>query len=345
MRFEASTACLSWIPPEAVEGVFKIPFRLGVAHYDAPPPPMSPDLNALLAADAIRFANELCGVVEVEDGRITDYHMSGRGRLGSTTMRMHSHGLTFAAVAMPELVKAPEVSDDRVTFTQTAGGHTGVPVPRAISHPPFWRLSAPLAWSTLKLSIGADGTSESSIADASSFPRHFLYDSQGRLRQKTAIIGYKDWLRQASHDRSPWGGSPPPAPVAPAVRSEVERSLADSILTSGAWRQQELAAGGRLRDLRITNSQVHVLLDGLLLIEIDAAPAIEVGPGAIFDPALRTPKSKARVTVRALTRCRLALMPRDTLDNQALLDVATTQTARLDSYPPRPSEPNKHAPD
>lgn len=345
MRFEASAMCLSWIPPEALEGVFKLPFSLGVAHYDAPPPSISPDLDALLAADAIRFANELHGAIEVDRGRITDHHMSGRGRLGSTTVRLRSHGLTFAAVGMPELVKAPDVRDDRITFTQTAGGHTGVPIPRAVPHPPFWRLTAPLAWSTLTLTIRADGTSESSIADASPFPRHFLYDSHGRLTYKTAIIGYKDWLRQAGYERSPWGGSHVPVPVAPAVRSEAERALADSILTSGAWRQQQLAPGGRLRDLHITNSQVHVLLDGLLVIEIDNEPAIEVGPGAIFDPALRTPESKARVSVRAQTRCRLAVMPRDSLDSRALLDVATRQTARLEHYPPPRRQPSKHASD
>ena len=35
-RVEATATCLSWIPPQAVEGVFKLPFGLGVAHYDKP---------------------------------------------------------------------------------------------------------------------------------------------------------------------------------------------------------------------------------------------------------------------------------------------------------------------
>jgi len=336
MRFQASAMCLSWIPPEALEGAFKAPFRLGVAHYDAPPPPNSPDLDALLAEDAIRFANEIHGSVEVDRGRIIDYNLSGRGRLGSTTLRLRSRGLTFAAVAMPELVSRPDVSDTQVTFTHTAGGQTGVPVPRAVPHAPFWRLSAPLAWSTLRLTMRANGTSEPGIADASPFPRHYLYDTNGQLTQKTALIRYRDWLRHADYDCSPWSGSHDPVPVARAVRSEVEQVLADSILTSGVWRQQRLPAGGRLRDLAITNSEVHVLLDGVLVIEIDGQPAIEVGPGAIFDPALRTPESKARVTVLARTASRIALMPRDSLDDRALLDVAAHQTARLSNYPARP---------
>jgi hypothetical protein len=181
-----------------------------------------------------------------------------------------------------------------------------------------------------------DGSSQAGIADASPFPRHYLYDTNGQLTHKTALIRYRDWLRHADYDRSPWSGSHDPVPVATAVRSEVEQALADSILTSGAWRQQRLPAGGRLRDLPISNSEVHVLLDGVLVIEIDGQPAIEVGPGAIFDPALRTPESKARVSVRAGTASRIALMPRDSLDDQALLDVAAHQTARLSNHPARP---------
>ncbi len=56
MRYQATATCLSWIPPTAVEGVFGLPFGLGVAHYDQPPPDELPDVGALLSADAIRFA-------------------------------------------------------------------------------------------------------------------------------------------------------------------------------------------------------------------------------------------------------------------------------------------------
>jgi CRP-like cAMP-binding protein len=84
-----------------------------------------------------------------------------------------------------------------------------------------------------------------------------------------------------------------------------------------------------LADRPISDGEVHVLLDGLLLIEIDGKPALEAGPGAIFDPATRTKESKEHVRARAKTRCRLAVMPRDQLDSQALLGVAAQQTSRL----------------
>ena len=94
-------------------------------------------MEALLSADPIRFANQLHAWVEVEHGLIISHGTAGGGRLGSTTVRLRSHGLTFAGVALPDLTPPPEVEPDRVRFTQTAGGHTGAPVPRAVPHPPF----------------------------------------------------------------------------------------------------------------------------------------------------------------------------------------------------------------
>ena len=75
-----------------------------------------------------------------------------------------------------------------------------------------------------------------------------------------------------------------------------------------------------------------MLLDGLLEIEFDGKPAVEVGPGAIFDPAKRTQVSKEHAIVRAKTPCRLAVLARDRLDSDALLGVATEQISRLQAY-------------
>jgi hypothetical protein len=307
-----------------------LPFGLGVAHYDQPPPDELPDVAALLSTDAIRLANQLRAWVEVEGGRIVAHGASGGGRIGSTTVRLASRGLTFAGVALPDLTPGPDVRPDRARFTQTAGGHTGAPVPRAVPHPPFWRLTAPIAWSTIALTLGADGSATAEIAAASRFPRHYLYDGAGHLTHKTAVIRYKDWIRRCGVDDSPWGGGGTPVPVA-AVRGPAERSLADAILVARQYRQHRLPEGALLSERPIAATEVHLLLDGLLLIEIDRHAGLEVGPGAIFDPARRTPFSREHVTVRARTPCRLAVLPRDRLDDPALLGVAAEQSARLDA--------------
>lgn len=36
MRIEGSVTSISWIPSEAIKGVTKLPFSMGVAHYDDP---------------------------------------------------------------------------------------------------------------------------------------------------------------------------------------------------------------------------------------------------------------------------------------------------------------------
>ena len=37
MRIESSVTAISWIPSDAIEGMPTLPFKLGVARYDAPP--------------------------------------------------------------------------------------------------------------------------------------------------------------------------------------------------------------------------------------------------------------------------------------------------------------------
>ena len=101
MRIESSVTAISWIPSEAVEGLPKIPFTMGVAHYDDPPPDVIEDLDAMREADAFREANELRAYIEVaEDGSITDAGHLGSGHLGVTRIKVGPKELSVAAVAL-----------------------------------------------------------------------------------------------------------------------------------------------------------------------------------------------------------------------------------------------------
>jgi hypothetical protein len=128
VRIESSVTAISWIPSEAVEGLPKLPFTMGVAHYDDPPPDVIEDLDALRDADAFREANELRAFLEVgDDGQIADYGHLGRGHIGVTRMKLGPREVSVAAVALPTIQGPPEVGDGWVRFTQTAGGRTGMP--------------------------------------------------------------------------------------------------------------------------------------------------------------------------------------------------------------------------
>ena len=112
------------------------------------------------------------------------------------------------------------------------------------------------------------------------------------------------------------------------VRSGVERQLADVMLSMGSIRQNSLASGALLSSRPIADTEVHSLLDGLLVIEYDGNPVVEAGPGAIFDPSLRTPESNSTSPSEQERRVGLACC-RATGWTATLLGVAAQQTARL----------------
>src|SRR5689334_17711193 len=179
MRIETSVTAVSWIPSEAITAVtLKAPMDMGIGHYDEPLPDHIDDLAAMRDADKFRFANVLRAWIDVSDaGKILGYGYSGGSMIGATTLRLGKKEMTFAAHSYPDIQRDPVVTDSSVTFVQTGGGCTGLPMPRRVAKPPFVQWEAPTAWSTLQLTINADGTSHAELIGASPFPRHFVYDN------------------------------------------------------------------------------------------------------------------------------------------------------------------------
>ena len=75
-------------------------------------------------------------------------------------------------------------------FVQTSGGRLGGAVPHKVLGKPFLRFSSPVAWTTLALTISADGGARAELAGASRFPRHWLYGPDGTLVAKSAEADY-----------------------------------------------------------------------------------------------------------------------------------------------------------
>jgi hypothetical protein len=176
---EASTTSLSWIPSEAITSITtKAPFEAGIARYDQPPPEVIDDVEELRTAGRFRFANVLSGWVEVRGGRIVAYGQSGGGLLARTNLKVGSREAVFEAVALPDLRPQPSVTDNAVTFFQTCGGRTGVPAPRRVRRAPFVQFRAPLAWTTLALTVSVDGSSRQELIGGSTplTPRRVVVD-------------------------------------------------------------------------------------------------------------------------------------------------------------------------
>ena len=323
MRIESSVIAISWIPSEAVDGLPKIPFTMGMAHYDDPPPDEIEDLEAMTEADLFREANELKAFVEFgDDGSVQDYGHMGRGHLGVTRVKLGPKELSVAAVALPTLQNDPEVGDGWVRFTQTAGGRTGAPAPRRVSGKPFFRINSAIAWTTLALTIKADGSSEGELVGASPFPRHWVYDKDGKLAQKSGTIDFADWYRKAHGGNTPWGDEDSPAFVT-EVETAIERELSRTIMKSSATsKPKRLEVDETLTEQGEKGDSIYLLLDGVLAVEVDGETIAEVGPGAILGARALVESGHRTATLRAVTPAKAVVASSDDIEPTALEELA-----------------------
>jgi Cyclic nucleotide-binding domain len=322
MRLETSVTSLSWIPSEAITGTMRAPFDLGVAHYDDAPPDELVDPEALRDADRFRFCNRLRVAVETDGTRVTEASYTGGGMIGATTMKLGALRHTFQAFSMPDLRAEPEVGDGWVRFTQTAGGRTGVPMPRKVRRPPFVQWNAPLAWTTLSLTVHADGTVESGLAGASTFPRHWVYDHDGHLLAKSGLIDFKKWSDRSFGKHSPWGDQDSEVFVT-AVESALERELSGAVMRgSGPPAIRKVKRGAVLVAQGDTGDEVFLVLDGILGVEVDGERLAEYGPGAILGERAALEGGTRTSTLVAATACKVASVHADQLDRSQLEELS-----------------------
>jgi len=327
MRYESSVTSLSWIPSEAVTGVSRAAFDSGFTHYDDPPPAQIDDLDELQQADRFRFANLLRAWIEVDDdGRITDGGHSGGGLMGATTLRLAGLSHTFQAVALPDLKRAPEMGDGWMRFVQTTGGRTAIPAPRPVRRRPFIQWQAPLVWTTLSLTLHADGRAEYEVTGASRFPRHWIYGADSKLGHKSGLTDYANWARVSFGRHTPWGEEDSPALVT-AVETALEQSLSVQLMHGGARSQKprisHLEPGAELVRQGDFGQDIYLVLDGVIRVTRDGERLAEYGPGAMLGERAALEGGTRTATLAAVTKCRVAAVPAVQLDLSDLAELAT----------------------
>ena len=319
MRVDATGRTMSWIPSESLTGPLKLGMNLRLSHFDQPLPDQvsgTPAVRELCRLDKFRFANVLSGWAEVEDGRIVDTGFGDDSDLvmGSTTVRVGKLGVTFRAVSLPVLRGEPQRDDDRVTFTQTVGGATGVPLPRPVPHAPFVQWQAPIVWTTLVLTIRADGSSGVQLTGASAFPRHWVYDTDGRVAFKTGLADQSEWMSHSFGQRTPWGDSDREALVL-AVESELERQMSGEIMRGGEKPEiRRLPQGASLTAQGEPGSEVYLVLDGVLSVDVDGDSLAQVGPGAVLGERAVLEGGLRTSTLTAVTPVSIAVAAKDQID-------------------------------
>ena len=321
-RFESSVTAVSWIPSEAITGPSKVPFQAGVTHYDQPPPDRLVDLEELRTSDRFREANELRAFIEVEDGRILNAGHLGQGHIGATTVKVGPSALRFPAVQLPDIRPEPEVNGSSARFVQTVGGRMGLPTPRPVPHKPFVQFWPSIAWTTLALTINADGSSSHELVGASPFPRHWIYDHEGTLVEKSAVIDFAKWFHDSYGERTPWGEQDSPTIVA-AVESALERSLSSAIMSGGTKPKfRKIKEGEDLVRQGQAGTEVYLILDGIFVVEVDGEEVAEIGPGAVVGERAALVNGTRTATLWARTAGRVASVPHDALDPEALGSLA-----------------------
>lgn len=323
MRVEHMVTTLSWIPSYAVTGLNKAIFESGFTHYDEPPPDVLYDLDDMKRDDRFRYANRLHAWIDVEDGRVAGCGYHGGSVMGATTVRVGSKDLArFQAVEFEELRAEPAIGKSSVKFAQTFGGHVALPAPRHVNRPPFVKLQAPTVWTTLSLTLHTDGRADWEFVGASPFPRHWVYDHEGKLAAKAGLADFKEWWRHSFGKETPWGETDSPTFVT-AVETALERNLSAHIMQSGEKpKVRTIKEGQVLMQQGELGTELFLLLDGVLALEVDGEAVSEVGPGAILgERAVIEPEGRRTATLRALTKSKVAVADVSQIDHDMLREL------------------------
>ena len=323
MRIESSITSISWIPSEAIPGLIKLPFEIGLGHYDAPPGDRLPgSIPELAASGEIRFANDLRAYIDVEDGKIVASGHTGQGWIGVTRVAFGPRKLNFPAIPLPDIRPEVSATGNSVRFVQTTGGRVAFPLPRKVARPPFVQITPPLVWTTLALTLHADGRVEREVTGASPFPRHWIYDGEGALIKKSGTTDFKTWSAEIFGVKTPWGAEDSPA-IVTEVETALERELSKTIMRGGAKpKVRSIEAGQNLVAQGEQGNELFLLLDGVLSVEVDGKALAEIGPGAILGERALLEGGTRTATLRAVTRCRVAVATADQVAPEALAEVA-----------------------
>jgi hypothetical protein len=255
-------------------------------------------------------------------GQITGSGYSGGGLMGSTMVKIGPLLHRFLAIKLPDLQRDPQPGDGWVRFVQTTGGRAGLPAPRRVRRRPYVQWQAPLIWTTLSLTLHADGRAEGALIGASRFPRHWVYDGNGQLSCKSGLTDFDDWYRKSFGRRSPWGDADSPALVT-TVETALERSLSAQLM-HGAARPgiRRLKAGEVLVRQGEPGTSIYLVLDGVFRVDRNGERLAEYGPGALLGERAHLEGGVRTATVIAVTPSRVASAEASQFDRSALMELS-----------------------
>jgi hypothetical protein len=316
-RFESAVTSLSWIPADVMKELASLPFDVGLSHFDLTPPQEIDDFATVGEDHPYRFANQLRAWIEVnEEGDVEEAGYCGGGELFDECTSTDGRRHVFHAAALPIIQPPPEFGDGVVRFVQSYGGLGSTPVPRTLRRAPFVQWRVPLSWTTLALTMHVDGSATHQLVGASQFPRHWVYNAEGKLVSRTGLVDADGWYRHCFDASTPWGERDSKS-LADRVHLAIERSLSRHVLAGGTnVNVARVPAGTVLARQGDVSSTVFVVLDGYVCLQENRRRLAEFGPGATFAERATLAGAARTTSLVATTKCRLARVPGGTLDEE-----------------------------
>ena len=314
---------ISWLPADAVKALAQLPFDIGSPDFDSQLPNEFTDLDEVMATFSCRFVNQLTAWIDVGDaGEILEAGYRGGGRTG--TLEHPSRRYLFLEAPMADVQPPPEFGDDFVRFVQSVGVHGSTPVPRTLRRAPFVQWRAPMSWTTLALTMHVDGTATHELVGASQFPRHWVFNSEGRLVSRTGLVDVDDWYRTCSDVRTPWGDLDSRS-LTSRVEAALERSFSACVVGASRPKVVKVAADTTLVRQGDVTSSVFLVLDGVACLEADGKRLAEYGPGALLGERAALAGDPRRASIVTVTKSRLALVGGESIDPRVWDHLATGQ--------------------
>ena len=146
--------------------------------------------------------------------------------------------------------------------------------------------------------------------------------AQTFVNTSSGLADFRTWHGEAFGAWTPWGGHEHRGVVAEA-ETALERQLSGLIMRGGARpRLRKVAQGELLTEQDRPGDELYLVLDGMLTVEVDGEPVAEVGPGAIIGERATLEGGARTATLRATTRCRVAVARADEVDHTVLRELA-----------------------
>ena len=107
------------------------------------------------------------------------------------------------------------------------------------------------------------------MTGASAFPRHWVYDAEGRVALKSGLTDQKGWMAHSFGVRTPWSDHDRPSLVV-EVESDLERQLSDEIMRGGEHPEvRSLPEGTELTRQGQPGDDLYLVLDGVVRVDVD----------------------------------------------------------------------------